>query len=137
MLLSQVSCHSSWVVMHVCHQHDASLLLLRLQCPTSCAICISWVVAEVPPPLIWLAICFCIGCLIYTCIPDISVVCQYAHFNFIVLALTGYSYLYVLLVKAIVFSCSCLALGSASLCTPLEVCYSLATIARHLPVHLY
>ena len=78
-LLSLVSCHSSWIVMSVCHQHDTSLLLLRLQCPTSCAICISWVVAEVPPPLIWLAICFCIGCLIYTCIPDISVVCQYAH----------------------------------------------------------
>ena len=49
-LLSLVSCHSSWIVMSVCHQHDTSLLLLRLQCPTSCAICISWVVAEVPPP---------------------------------------------------------------------------------------
>ena len=38
-----------------------------------------------------------------------------------------------LLVKAIVFSRPCLALGSASLCTPLEACYSLATIVRHLP----
>ena len=30
--------------MGVCHQHDASLLLLWLQCPASCAICVSWVV---------------------------------------------------------------------------------------------
>ena len=83
-------------------------------------------------PLLWLAICFYIGCLIYACIPDVSVVCQYAHFNFIMLALMGY-YLYVLLVKAIVFSCPCLALGCASLCTSLEACYSLAIIARRLP----
>ena len=56
-LLSLVSCHSSWVVMSVCHQHDTSLLLLRLQCPTSCAIYISWVVAEVPPPSYgWLSV---------------------------------------------------------------------------------
>ena len=34
---------------------------------------------------------FCIGCLICACIPDVSVVCQYGHFNFIVLALMGYS----------------------------------------------
>ena len=83
-------------------------------------------------PLLWLAICFCIGRLIYAYIPDVSVVCLYAHFNFIVLAM-GYSYLYVLLVKAIVFSRPCLALGGTSLCTPQEACYSLATIARHLP----
>ena len=46
--------------MGVCHQHDASLLLLWLQCPASCAICVSWVVdlsREFPPPL-WLAIVF-------------------------------------------------------------------------------
>ena len=82
-------------------------------------------------PLLWLAICFCIGCLICACIPDVSAVCQYVHFTFIVLALMGYSY--VLLVMAIVFSHPCLALGGASLCTPLEACYSFATIARRLP----
>ena len=122
-----MSCHSSWVVMAVCHQDDASLLLLWLQCPASCAVCVSWV----PPSHCWLSVF--VLTLIYACIPDISVVCQYAHFNFIVLALMGYSYLYVLLVKAIVFSHLCLALGGASLCTPLEACYSLATIARRLP----
>ena len=55
-LLSLVSCHSSWVVMGVCHQHDVSLLLLWLQCPTSCAICINWVVAEAPPSYGWLSV---------------------------------------------------------------------------------
>ena len=34
---------------------------------------------------------------------------------------------------AIAFSHPCLALGGASLCTPLEACYSFATVARHLP----
>ena len=86
-VLSLVSCHSSWVVMGVCHQHDASLLLLWLQCPASCAICVSWVVdlsREFPPPMVGYR--FCIGCLICACIPDVSVVCQYVHVNFIVLA---------------------------------------------------
>ena len=49
------------------------------------------------------------------------------------LPLMGYLYLYVLLVKAIVFSRPCLALGGGSLCISLEACYSLATIARRLP----
>ena len=54
-VLSLVSCNSSWVVKGVWCQHNASLLLW-LQCPASCAVCVSWVVTGVPSSYGWLSV---------------------------------------------------------------------------------